>query len=146
MLPTARRHRTLPGFFLNDFFNENNWSSFLEGNRNYENSSIPAVNVAETDKEYVISLAAPGLSKKDFHVTVDNNTLTIASSNEENKEEKQDNFLLREFDFKSFSRSFTLPENAEVEKIEAAHTNGVLNISIAKKEAKIEKTKEISIN
>ena len=146
MLPTVRRHRTMPVNFINDFFNDNFWPNFHEGNRDCENNSTPAVNVEETDKAYVINVAAPGLNKKDFHVTLENNTLTISSSNEESNEKKENNFLRREFSYKSFSRSFTLPENTEADKIKASHKNGILSISIAKEEVKIEKAKEISIN
>ena len=146
MLPTVRRHRTMPAHFISDFFNDNFWPSLLEGDRNYENNSTPAVNVEETDKAYVISVAAPGLNKEDFHVTLENNTLSIASSNKENKEKKENNFLRREFSYQSFSRSFTLPDNTEAKKIKASHKNGVLSISITKEEIKIEKAKEISIN
>ena len=146
MLPTERRHRTIPAHFLNDFFNDNFWPSFLDGDRNNENSNIPAVNVEENEKEFVISVAAPGLNKKDFRITVDKDTLTIASNNENSKEEKQNNYLRREFNYKSFSKSFTLPENTETEKIKASHKNGVLNISIAKEEMTIQKAREIEIN
>ena len=146
MLPTVRRHRALPGNFIDDFFNDNFWSGFLEGDKNHKNSNNPAVKVEETNKEYVISVAAPGLNKEDFHVTVENDTLTIASNSKNTKEEEQNNFLRREFNYEAFSRSFTLPENTKADKITASHKNGVLTISLAKEEVRVEKAKEISIN
>lgn len=146
MLPTIRKHRTLPGSFIDEFFSDNFWPKFLDWDRNYENSNIPAVNVEETDKEYRIDVAAPGLEKKDFNITVDNNVLTISSNKEHSNEEKKEGYLRREFNFNSFSRSFTLPENTEASKIKASHKNGVLNISIPKSEVEVKKALEIKIN
>jgi HSP20 family protein len=146
MLPTLRKHRTMPGSFIDEFFNDNFWPRFLDGDRNYANSNVPAVNVEESDKEFQIEVAAPGLDKKDFKVNIEENVLTISSSKESSTEEKEKGYLRREFNYNSFSRSFTLPENTDATKINASHKNGVLNISIPKEEVKVKKLQEIKIN
>jgi HSP20 family protein len=146
MLPTIRKHRNLPGSFIDEFFSDNFFPKFLNWDRNYENSNVPAVNVEETEKEYLIDVAAPGLDKKDFHVSVDENILTISSSRKKSSEEKREDYLRREFNYNSFSRSFTLPENTDANKIKASHKNGVLNISVPKEEVEIKKAIEVRIN
>ena len=147
MLPTIRKHRTLPGSFIDGFFNDSFFPGFLNWDRTYENSNnLPAVNVEETEKSYLIDVAAPGLDKKDFNVTVDENVLTISSNEEKSKEEKSEDYLRREFNYTSFSRSFTLPENTDASKIKASHKNGVLNINIPKEEVKVKKALEIKIS
>ena len=146
MLPLIRKHRTLPGSFIDEFFNDNFLPSFFNWDSNSENSNIPAVNVEETDKTYLIDVAAPGLGKKDFKLSVDADVLTISSSKENAEENKKEGYLRREFNYHSFSRSFTLPENTDASKIKATHTNGVLNISIPKVEVEVKKALEIKIN
>jgi HSP20 family protein len=142
MLPTVRKHRTLPGSFINEFFNDNFWPKFMDWENSFENSNVPAVNVEETDKAFLIDVVAPGLDKKDIQVTVDKNILSISSS----KEDKKEGFLRQEFNFNSFSRSFSLPENTDLTKIKATHKNGILNISIPKVEVEAPKAIEIKIN
>ncbi len=108
---------------------------------------MPSVNITETDREFKIELAAPGLEKNDFKVEVDKNLLTISSEKEEEKKEEDKNFYRREFSYNSFSRSFTLPENVLCDKIDAKYENGILNISIQKKEVAFSKpAKEIKVS
>jgi len=95
--------------------------------------SSPAANVIETETGYNIEIAAPGLEKDEMKITVDNSILTISSSKKDNSKEKKLNYLKKEFGYSSFSRSFKLPEKAEIDKIEASHKNGILFISIPKK-------------
>ena len=97
------------GSWLNDFFDTDR---FFDSDV-FRGQSVPAVNVKETDNAYEIEVAAPGLTKKDFNITVDNRMLTIASEKEETKEETEKNYTRREFSYTSFSRSFTLPENVK---------------------------------
>ncbi len=109
-------------------------------------SSIPAVNIKETDKAYVIELAAPGLKKEDFEIDLDNNVLTISYQKKDEKKEEEANYTRREFFFTEFKRSFTLPETADVEKIDAKYKDGILEITIEKKdEAKVKPRKKIQI-
>ncbi len=109
-------------------------------------SSIPAVNIKETDKSYVVELAAPGLKKDDFQIELENNVLTISYKRSEEKKEEEENYTRREFYFTEFKRSFTLPEDADLEKIDAKYKDGILEITIEKKdEAKVKPKKKISI-
>ena len=92
------------------------------------------VNIKETSTDYVLEVAAPGLERKDFNIEVKNDTLTISGEKEEEKEEKKkkNGYSRKEYSFNSFSRSFSLPENADESAIKAKYENGILRISIAK--------------
>jgi len=96
--------------------------------------NVPCVNITEQKDEYKVSLAAPGLKKDDFHIDVDGNMLTISCEKEENKEEKDNKFTRKEYNYSSFSRSFTLPDEINKEKIDAKYEDGVLRISLPRKE------------
>lgn len=117
------------GSWLNDFFDTDR---FFDADV-FRGQSVPAVNVKETDNAYEIEVAAPGLTKKDFNITVDNRMLTIASEKEETKEETEKNYTRREFSYTSFSRSFTLPENVKEEDVKASYEDGILKLSVPKK-------------
>ncbi len=109
-------------------------------------STVPAVNIKETNDAYVIEMAAPGLKKSDFDIEFDNGILTISSKKEDEKVEENVNYTKREFSYSEFKRSFTLPDTAEVDKIEAKYKDGILEIVIPKKEeAKVKPKKKISI-
>lgn len=96
--------------------------------------TVPAVNITDEKDEYKVSLAAPGLKKDDFRIDVEGNLLTISCEKEEKKEEKEKRHTRREYNYTSFSRSFTLPEDVKQDKIEAHYTDGVLHLSLPKKE------------
>ncbi len=117
------------GSWLNDFFDTDR---FFDSDV-FRGQSVPAVNVKETDNAFEIEVAAPGLTKKDFSITVDNRMLTIASEKEETKEETEKNYTRREFSYTSFSRSFTLPENVKEEDVKASYEDGILKLSVPKK-------------
>jgi HSP20 family protein len=95
---------------------------------------LPAVNINETNKHFNLEFAAPGFSKDDFKVSVDGNILTISAEKKEEKSEKDKKFTRKEFSFNSFTRSFRLPELVITDKIDAKYTNGILNLSVPKKE------------
>jgi HSP20 family protein len=97
-------------------------------------SHLPAVNVKETDKSYEINLAAPGLEKSDFKIDLNGNMITISAEKEKTEEEKEDGFTRKEYNFNSFSRSFTLPEDTMADKIDANYVNGELKLMLPKKE------------
>ena len=97
-------------------------------------SHLPAVNVKETDKAYEINLAAPGLEKSDFKIDLNGNMITISAEKEKTEEEKEDGFTRKEYNFNSFSRSFTLPEDTMADKIDANYVNGELKLMLPKKE------------
>lgn len=109
--------------WLSDFFNKDRFfdSDLLQ-------KSVPAVNIKENDTNYEIELAAPGMEKKDFDITVDQGVLTISSE----KEEKKQEYTRKEFSYTSFSRSFVLPDNVDEETIKANYENGILRLSVAK--------------
>ena len=109
--------------------------------------NMPAVNVSETEKEYRLNFAAPGLEKADFKVEVGDDMLTISA--EKTKEEKDENsrFNRREYNYTSWSRSFNLPDDCEAEKIDAKYENGELKIAIPKTAGKQKKNvHNITIN
>lgn len=99
-------------------------------------SNLPSVNLKETDTNIEVELAAPGMKREDFKVEIDNDVLMISSEKEEEKEEvrKKDNYIRKEFNYQSFSRTFTLPETANENKIEANYKDGILHVVIGKKE------------
>lgn len=119
-----------PSLF-NDFFKP--WNEWLSEGSTWEKvMTVPAVNVSEKDGFYQVELAAPGLSKEDFDINVEGNMLNISSEKEETKEEKEDKYTRKEYNYSSFSRSFTMPEDVRQEAIEATYENGVLNIRLPK--------------
>lgn len=93
---------------------------------------VPAVNISETADHYHIELAAPGLKKQDFKISLDHDQLSI--SVEQQSEQNDRKYNKREYSYTSFVRSFTLPELADQDRIEAAYEDGVLKINVAKKE------------
>jgi HSP20 family protein len=151
LVPKKRNHKTLPGL-LEDFMkNESLFDTSLfkfGGNMlDFENSFVvPEANILETEKEFKVELAAPGLEKKDFQIEIDNNLLKISVEKEEKKEENKENYHRREFCYNSFYRSFTLPDNLMADKINATYTDGVLHIHMPKKEPVVAKaTKQIKV-
>lgn len=108
--------------------------------------STPAVNIQENEKEYMIELAAPGLNKDDIKIELDKDTLTIKSERTEEKKVNEENYSRREFNYSSFSRSFTMPQGKiDQDKIDAKYENGVLMLCLPKAE-KARLSKEIKIS
>lgn len=100
------------------------------------NSTAPAINVIETEQEYRVEVAAPGMTKDDFNIRIDDNNNLIVSmeKKEEMKEDKKDGrYLRREFSYSKFQQTMVLPDNVEKDRIEAKVENGVLNITIPKR-------------
>jgi len=107
----------------------------------------PALNIIEKKDAFEIELAAPGFSKKDFEVTIDNGCLNVSAKKSESKEEKDEKYTRKEFSYNSFERSLELPESISDEKIKAKYDNGILKFSLAKKEeVKKQKPKMIEIS
>ena len=96
--------------------------------------TTPAVNITENKNDYLVALAVPGMKKDDFKIDVEGNMLTISCEKEENKDEKEKKFTRREYSYYSFSRSFTLPEEVNREKIEALYEDGILKLVLPRKE------------
>lgn len=106
----------------------------------------PAANILEREKDYLVTLAVPGMSKKDFTIDLDEDILTISAEQNEKNEENAPKFTLKEYNFKSFKRTFTLPKDmVEKENITASYKDGELRIEIPKKEVVISKPKLIEI-
>ena len=141
MMPVRRTQSWLPSIF-NDFF-DNDWMVKA-------NATAPAINVLETEKEYKVELAAPGMTKEDFNVRIDedNNLVISMEKKTENKEEKKDGrYLRREFSYSNYQQCYTLPEDADREKISAKVADGILEVEIPKltpkEEAKTTKNIEV---
>lgn len=119
---------------FDDFFRPlNQW--FDNGGGLWERAmTVPPVNITESKDAYQVSLAVPGMKKEDFKIGMDGNILTISSEKEETKEEKDKKFTRKEYSYSAFSRSFTLPDEINKEKIEAKYENGVLMLSLPRKE------------
>lgn len=125
---------TFPTLF-NDFFQKD---LFDCGGSNFSNSgtTLPAVNIKETNEAFEVEMAAPGMTKNDFRVELEGNYLTISSeTNNQTEENEGDKYSRREFSYQSFQRSFTLPKNVvDPDKINAKYEEGVLRLSIPKRE------------
>ena len=107
----------------------------------------PAVNVAENAGSFTIEVAAPGLDKKDFNVTIDRNILTVRCERKEESEENKLRFTRREFGFMAFRRSFTLPSAIDTEAISGRYENGILTLELPKRDdAKERSSREIQIS
>lgn len=139
-----RRNNGLPIFnswIENTFKDEDGFVTNLHNEQNF-----PPVNVEETDEEFRLSLAAPGLKKEDFDIQVKDNSLIISSESSDSSEEKNDNYTRREYSFNSFQRSFWLPDNVNDENINANYQDGVLKVSLSKtKNNKPELSKKIEV-
>ena len=120
--------------FFNDFFNRD-WIDWTTRNFSETNTTLPSVNVLESNDSYEVDMAVPGLEKKDFRIELNNGVLTISSEKKvENETKKGQQFTRREYSYQSFSRSFTLPDTAESEKISAKYENGILKVIIPRKD------------
>jgi len=132
---------------FDDFFGRElfNW-----GNGNYSSTSttMPSINIRETADNYEVEVAAPGMDKKDFKITLDGNLLTISSLKQQSSEETDDRYTRKEFSYQSFQRSFELPKDVvDQDNINARYENGLLHLSIPKKEeAKKQAPKMIEIS
>ena len=142
----VRRNNAWPSTsFFDDFLTRDlvNWSDWRT-----EGSSLPKVNIVETNDEFRVEMAAPGMKKDDFHVELDNDVLTIHSEMTENVEDTEDRkYSRREFSYQSFKRSFYLPNTVEADNIKAKYNDGILSLVIPKKEeAKKKPVKTIAIS
>lgn len=138
--------------FVNDFFE----SDLLSRPNLFDVESVmpkwglantPSVNIMEKNKEYEIELAAPGLEKKDFKVEIDNGCLSISCEKKRDEKEENENYRRREFSYQSFNRTFELPENSLPDKIDAHYEDGILKLTLPKRdETNVKARKEIKID
>ncbi len=141
----VRYQNPLPTMFERFFNNELvNWG---RDNFSETDTTIPSVNIKETTDAFEVEVAAPGFDKSDFNIELDNNLLTISSEKKVENEVKEGEKITRqEFSYQSFKRSFTLPEIVEGDKITAKYENGILSLTIPKKdEAKPKPVKQIKV-
>ncbi|WP_245624049.1 Hsp20/alpha crystallin family protein [Flavihumibacter petaseus] len=105
------------------------------GNFSSTSTTVPSVNIRETADSFEVEMAAPGIDKKDFNISLEGNTLTIASQRQEQDGQNGNGYSRREFSYQSFQRSFVLPKDVvDDENIEARYENGLLRLTIPKKE------------
>jgi len=138
----VKRSETLPTLF-DDFFKP--WREWFDSG--WERvATVPSVNVTEGTGAYKITMAAPGLKKDDFKINVEGNLITISAEKTEQKEEWEEKYTRKEYNYTSFSRTFTLPENIKTDKIEAHYENGELTLALPKiTEEKVTTNKKIQI-
>ncbi|WP_126973478.1 Hsp20/alpha crystallin family protein [Gynurincola endophyticus] len=136
---------TFPKLF-EDFFGRE-LSDWRNENFSVTSTTIPSVNIKETNNAYEVELAVPGMEKSDFNIELEGNRLIISSSKKQENENKEENYTRREFSYQSFQRSFSLPDNTvDADNIKARYENGLLIIDIPKKEnAKKKAPKQISV-
>lgn len=151
IMTLARSSKSLfpyfPSFFDNFF--EGNLADWTNFNFAGENSTLPALNVKETENDFQIEVAAPGMKKGDFKINYDNGRLTISSEQEAEHEEKEgEQFVRKEFSYQSFQRSFNISEEVvDTDKIEAKYKDGILHVMLPKREeVKPKPAKEIKIS
>jgi HSP20 family protein len=108
---------------------------------------MPAVNIREDEKNYILDLAIPGIDKKDLKIDMNEDVLTISSETSNETEQSKDGYKRKEFSYSSFCRSFYIPENVNKDKIEASYKDGILNVTLPKQEEEKSKiSKEIKIS
>lgn len=141
--------------------NEANWlpsvfddmfkTDWLGGTTNVNSigTSIPAVNIQENEDNFRVAVAAPGKTREDFKIELENDVLTISSEEKKENEtsEKNGRFTRKEFSYSNFKRVFSLPETVDSEKISASYNNGVLEINLPKREeAKVQAKRMIEVS
>lgn len=116
---------------------------WMGGVQNGNTASVPPVNIRETDTAFEVELSAPGKSKNDFNIELDNDMLTISAEYNNETTTEEGKFTRKEFSHSSFKRAFTLPETVKEEDIKASYENGILKISLPKKEEALPKAKRM---
>ena len=132
----ARINRNYVPAYWDDFFND----SFYNSRNNYSSKGWnPSVNVTESDLNYLIEVAVPGVSRKELNINIEDDVLSISSERKEKKEKNETRYLRREFSHSTFKRSFTLPETIDTDKVSARHEDGILIVELPKKEEVVQK-------
>src|SRR6185312_3136671 len=140
----ARKGEMFPSLF-DDFFRP--WNKWFDGDLTGPVLNVPAVKITENKDDFKVSLAVPGIKKDDFNIDINGNMLTISCEKEGKKEEQEKKYTRKEYNYSCFSRSFTLPEDVDKEKIDARYENGVLQLTLPKKEEakKLTVSKKITV-
>jgi HSP20 family protein len=128
--------------FFSDLFNRKGlWNLNRLFNEDLERQmNVPSLNISEKEKSYEVELAAPGFSKGDFDITIDNGMLTISADRKEESKEEKDAYIRKEFSYNSFSRSINLSDNIdENQEVKASYKDGVLKLELTKNESQLSK-------
>jgi HSP20 family protein len=128
MLPTIAKRSYRP-FYMGSIFDDDFFPVMSNST-----SSMPAVNIKEDEKRFMLDLAVPGIDKKELKIDINEDVLTISSETKNESEENKDGYKRKEFSYSSFCRSFQIPENVNKEKIEANYRDGILSVSLPKVE------------
>lgn len=132
--------------WIDDLFNVDAFPGVVSSNFN-TSVSLPKVNIRETNDEYFIDMAVPGMKKSDFIIDIDNEVLSISAEHNVEEENTEGNFTRREFGYNSFKRTFTLPDSIDDQKIKAKYEDGILSIKLPKlEEAKPKPVRTIKIS
>ena len=137
-MSVVRRNNLIFPSLMNEIFKPD-WFGGIEN----MNSSVPAVNIKENEKDFELELAVPGRKKEDFNIEVDSSVLTVSAEVKSEKEVNDENFTRREFSFSSFKRAFTLPETIDEDKIKADYVDGVLSFTLPKRKEALPKPKRL---
>lgn len=135
-MSVAKRNNLVFPALMNEIFKPD-WFGGLETVAN----NLPPVNIKENEADYELQLSVPGRTKEDFIIEIDKDVLTVSTEVENEEVKKDENFTRREFSFKSFKRSFTLPNTINTENIKANYENGILSFALPKKEEALPKPK-----
>lgn len=152
MTLVANKKRRLPAFvepsiFKHSFFDELldrpndlfNINHFFKGNSDADFDFSPAINVKDQPKHFIIEVVAPGFSKDDFDITIENGMLNLYAEKEHQSEKEKEGYVKKEFSYNRFTRSLRLPDNVNEEKeVKAIYKNGILQLTLQKME--LEKT------
>jgi HSP20 family protein len=141
------RFKHHPASLLSELMEDFDKNIFSRGSE--ADSMIPAVNIRENEEAFMLDLAAPGMKKADFKINLDNNVLSISSEKKQEHEEENSNekWTRREFAYSSFCRTFTLPKSVDLDKIKADYKEGILAVSLPKREeAKVAVNREIAVS
>ena len=135
----SKKYNSKPSLFgTSDLFNNIFDDFFNTGVSSFSNKfftdSTPSINIIEEDDKFLVEVASPGMNRDDFTVTIDNDQLIIEASTDSKSEEKDDRYTRREFNYSSFRRSFYLPETIDASQVNAEYNNGILSVSLNKKE------------
>ena len=128
MLPTITKRSFRP-FYMPNFFDDDFFPVFQN-----RTSSMPAINIREDEKNYILELAVPGIDKKDLKIDINEDVLTISSETKIETEENKDGYKRKEFSYSSFCRSFYIPENVNRDNIEANYKDGILTVGLPKQD------------
>ena len=142
LIPTRRKKEdtrdlgfgTFPSLtsWVDDIINNNFGSEFVS---NFNTGiTLPAINVHETDNDFVVEMAVPGMKKSDFDISIDNQVLSISAETKSDTEESDKVYTRREFGYSSFKRTFKVPKSVNSEKISAEYTEGILKLVLPKRD------------